>query len=171
VGWVTSATASVVPFAVPAEKGQAEYYRALLRQRCSDLGEQIARDHTALSPFLDGGDRRHARRALRRIAEKRREQLELEQLRARLERRFFGGTPAPIAARRCFDVSVERHGSWWAVAVPELDENVPTRHREDIETAARAHIAAVIDAPMSDIAVRFVGEANPHSAVTWSDVT
>jgi hypothetical protein len=124
------------------------------------VGDQIAGDYATLSTFRGGDARRHTRRVIRRIAEKRREQLKLEQLREQLECRFFGGaaTPAPIAARRCFDVSVERHGSWWAVAVPELGESVPTRHREDVETAARAHISAVLDAPMAEIAVRFLGE-------------
>ena len=102
-----------------------------------------------------------ARRILRRIVKKRLEQFELEQLLAQLERRFFGhaATPASTAAPgRCFEVSVKRHGSWWAVAIPELDVHVSARRYEDVETLARAYISAVLDAPMSEIAVVILGD-------------
>ena len=159
VGEMGSAAANVLAFIVPAEKRQAEYFRALLKQRWAEAAEQIATDHAALVGHHDGGDQ--ARRVLRRIAKSRREQFELEQLLARLERRFFGraATPASPGPRgRYFDVSVKRHGSWWAVAIPELGEHVSARQYDDVEALARAHISALLDAPMSEIAVAILAE-------------
>lgn len=156
---MSSAATNVLAFIVPAEKRQAEYFRALLKQQWAQVAEQIATDHAALVRHHDGGNQ--ARRILRRIAKQRQEQFELEQLLAQLERRFFGraATPASTAApARCFEVSVNRRGSWWAVAIPELDEHVSARRYEDVETLARARISAVLDAPMSEIAVAILAE-------------
>jgi hypothetical protein len=156
---MSSAATNVLAFVAPAEKRQAEYFRALLKQQWAEVAAQIATDHAALVRHHDGGNQ--ARRILRRIAKKRLEQFELEQLLAQLERRFFGhaATPASTAAPgRCFELSVKRHGSWWAVAIPELDEHVSARRYEDVETLARAHISAGLDAPMSEIAVAILGD-------------
>jgi hypothetical protein len=149
-----SAATNVFAFVAPADKRQAKYFRALLKQQRAELAEQIAIDHAALAHHHDGGDQ--ARRVVRWIAKQRLEQFELEQLVAGLERRFFdrAATPASTAApQRCFDISVKRHGSWWKVAIPELSEHVCARNYDDVETLARAHISAVLNAPMSEIAV------------------
>jgi hypothetical protein len=154
VNEMSSAATNVLAFVAPADKRQAQYFRALLKQQRAQLAEQIATDHAALAGHHDEGN--HARRVLRWIAKKRLEQFELEQLLAQLERRFFGRTTTPAsttALQRRFDISVERTGSWWKVAIPELSEHVSVRQYEDIETLARAHISAVINAPMSQIAV------------------
>jgi hypothetical protein len=154
---MSSAAADVLAFVAPAEKRQAKYFRALLKQQLAEVAEQIATDHVALNTHHDGGDQ--ARRVLRWIAKKRLEQFELEQLLAQLERRFFGraATPASTTApERCFDISVKRHGSWWKVAIPELSEHVSARQYDDVETLARAHISAIVDAPVSEIAVAIV---------------
>jgi hypothetical protein len=156
--------ANVLAFVVPAEKRQAKYFRALLEQHWAELGEQIATDHAALVTYRRRADQ--VRRLLRRIAEKRLEQFELEQLLEHLERRFFGraATPTSTAApERCFKVSVNRHGSWWTVAIPELGEHVSARHYEDVETLARAHISAILDAPMSEVAVAQSPSTLPRS--------
>jgi hypothetical protein len=146
-------------FAAPAGKRQAEYFRALLKQEWAKVCEQIATDYAALARYHDGGDL--ARRILRRIAKHRREQFELEQLLAQLQCRFFGRTvtPAPTASpSRRFDVSVNRHGSWWSVTIPDLGEHVSARHYEDVEVLTRAHISAILDAPISEIAVAILAE-------------
>jgi hypothetical protein len=156
---MSSAGGNVLAFVAHAEKHQAQYFRTLLKQQWAEAGEQIATDHTALVGHHDGGD--EARRVLRRIAKRRREQFELEQLLAQLERRFFGRAATPTSTKspgRHFDVSVKRHGSWWAVAIPELGEHVSARQYEDVETLARAHISAVLNAPMSEIAVAILTE-------------
>ena len=70
-------------------------------------------------------------------------------------RRQAGVTSVP---ERCFEASVKRHGSWWKVAIAELSEHVSVRHFEDIETLARAHISAALNAPMSQIAVAILAE-------------
>jgi len=151
---MNSAATNVLAFTAPADKHQAKYFRTLLKQQWAKVAEQIATDHAALARHHDGGDQ--ARRVLRRIAKQRREQFELEQLLAQLQRRFFGraATPASTTApERCFDISVKRHGSWWKVAIPELGEHVSARQCKDVETLARAHISAVVNAPTSEIAV------------------
>jgi hypothetical protein len=156
---MSNAAGNMLAFVAPAEKHQAEYFRALLKQRWAEAAEQIATDHAALVGHHDGGDQ--ARRVLRRIAKRRREQFELERLLAQLERRFFGRAATPASTKspgRHLDVSVERHGSWWAVAIPELGEHVSARQYEDVETLARAHISAVLNAPMSEIAVAILAE-------------
>src|ERR1700739_310981 len=125
---MSNAAGNMLAFVAPAEKHQAEYLRALLKQRWAEVAEQIATDHAAHVGHHDGGDQ--ARRVLRRIAKKRQEQFELEQLVAQLERRFLGraATPASPGPRgRYFDVSVKRHGSWWSVGIPELGEHVSAR--------------------------------------------
>src|ERR1700739_4909051 len=114
---------------MPAEKRQAQYFRAELKQQWAAVAEQIVTDHAALARHHDRGNQ--ARRVLRRIAKQRWQQFELEQLLAQLERRFFGRAAAPVSAaapERCFDVSIERRGSWWVVAIPQLGENVAPRH-------------------------------------------
>lgn len=154
-----SVATNVLAFVAPAEKRQAQYFRGLLRQHWTELAEQIATDHAALIRHPEGGDQ--ARRVRRWIAKKRLEQFELEQLLARLDHRFFGrantptSTPAP---ERTFDVSIKRHGSWWKVAIRELGEHVSARQYEDIETLARAHISAIIDAPISEITIAIPAE-------------
>src|ERR1700739_4202439 len=125
VGEMGSAAANVLTFIVPAEKRQAEYFRALLKQQWAEVVEQIAMDHAALVRYHDGGNQ--ARRVFRRIARARREQFELERLRDQLERRFFRSAATPgskAAPGRCFEVSVQRCGSWWAAAIAELGEHV-----------------------------------------------
>ena len=95
------------------------------------------------------------------MAKQRLEQFELEQMLTQLERRFFGGAGAPAstaAPGRCFDVSVQRHGSRCKVVISELGEHVSVRQTTDIETIAPAHISAVLDAPMSEIAVAILAE-------------
>jgi hypothetical protein len=156
---MSRAAGNVLAFGVPAEKRQAAYFWTLLDQQWAEVGEQIATDHAALVSHHNGADR--ARRVLRRIARKRREQFELEQLLQQLESRFFGRAATWASNKppgRYFDVSVERHGSWWAVAIPELGEQVSARRCEDVETLARAHISAVLNAPMSEIAVAILTE-------------
>ncbi|HTY33698.1 hypothetical protein [Mycobacterium sp.] len=66
---MSSASTNVLAFVAPAEKGQAQYFRALLRQRWAELAEQIATDHAALNTHHDGGDQ--ARRVRRWIAKQR----------------------------------------------------------------------------------------------------
>jgi len=155
---MSSAAADVLAFVAPAEKRQAKYFRALLKQQLAEVAQQIATDHVSLNTHHDGGDQ--ARRVLRWIAKKRLEQFELEQLLSQLERRFFSrAAVAPVStAAPChrFGISVKRHGSWWKVAIPELGEHVSARQYEEVETLARAHISAVLDAPMSEIAVAIV---------------
>ena len=156
---MSRATANVLAFAAPAEKRQAEHFRALLQQRWAEIARQIATDHAALARHHDGDDQ--ARRVLRRIAKKRREQFELEQLLAQLERRFFGRAAAPVSTKppgRYFDISVKRHGSWWTVAIPELGEHVSVRQYEDVEATARAHVSALLNAPISQIDVSILAE-------------
>ena len=156
---MSSPATNVLAFVAPAEKRQAQYFRALLKQQWAQVAEQIAADHAVLVSHHDRGGQ--ARRVLRWIAKKRLEQFELEQLLAQLERRFFGRAAAPAsttALERCFDISVKRHGSWWKVAIPELSEHVSARQYEDVETLARAHISAIIDAPVSEIAVAILDE-------------
>jgi hypothetical protein len=156
---MSSAATNVLAFVAPAEELQAQYFRALLKQQWAEAAEQIATDHAALATQHDGGDQ--ARRVLRRIAKRRREQFELEQLLARLERRFFGHGATPASTKppgRYFDVSVKRRGSWWTVAIPELGERVSARQYDDVEALARAHISALLDAPMSEIAVAILAE-------------
>jgi hypothetical protein len=154
-----TAATNVLAFAAPADKLQAKYFRALLKQQWAELAEQIATDHAALVGHYDGSDQ--TRRVLRCIAKKRLEQFELEQLLAQLEHRFFGRAAAKTsttAPGRCFDISVKRHGSWWKVAIPELGEHVSARKYEDVETLARAHISAIIVAPISEITIAILAE-------------
>lgn len=156
---MSSTATNVLAFVAPAEKRQAQYFRTLLKQLWAELAEQIAADHAAIVEHHNGGDQ--ARRVLRWIAKKRLEQFELEQLLTQLDHRFFGraNTPTSTAAPgRCFDISVNRHGSWWKVAIPELGEHVSARQYEDVESVARAHISAIIDSRMSEITIAILAE-------------
>ena len=156
---MSSPATNVPAFVAPAEKRQAQYFRALLKQQWAQVAEQIAADHAVLVSHHDRGGQ--ARRVLRWIAKKRLEQFELEQLLAQLERRFFGRAAAPAsttALERCFDISVKRHGSWWKSRSPDsarMFAHAATRTSKD---SARAHISAIIDAPVSEIAVAILDE-------------
>jgi hypothetical protein len=156
---IGSAGSNVLAFVLASEKRQAEYFWALLKQHWIEISEQIALDHAELVSYRGGGDQ--ARRVVRRIAGARREQAELERLLDQLERRFFPSAATPAQGKalvRCFDVSVQRHGSRWAATIAELGEHVSARSYHDVETVTRAHISAVLDAPMSQIAVSVLGD-------------
>lgn len=151
---------NVVPYVLPAEKRQAEHFMAVISQRWAALDEDIATAAAVVVMCQQRGDRRGVQRLRYQVAIKRREQFELDRLRAGLEQRFFArrGRRRRTEPVRCFDVAVARRGSWCAVRIPELDESTRLRS-EDIEMATRAFISAIIGAPIAGIAVRFVGES------------
>jgi hypothetical protein len=152
---------NVVLFALPAEMHQAEHFMALISQQWAALDEEIATQCAGVATFQQRGDLRGVERLRHLVAAKRREQFELDQLRAGLEQRFFArdcGRRQTKPVRR-FDVAVARKGVWWNVSIPELDESTRLRRRGDVEIATRAFISAIIGAPIAEIGVRIVSES------------
>ena len=164
---MSSAATNVLAFIVPAEKRQAEYFRALLKQQWAQVAEQIATDHAALVRHHDGGNQ--ARRILRRIAKQRQEQFELEQLLAQLERRFFGraATPASTAApARCFEVSVNRP-STTAAAGDSADAATRSVASANRSAAATDRSAWAVATAVTDLVWRhFTYEPTADAAAT-----
>jgi hypothetical protein len=146
----------VVALAQPAEMRQAEYYRAVLGERRAQVEDEIADQSAALAECRDA---RGMPRLVERIADKRKEQFELNCLLRALEHRFFPRRAAPPKPVRCFDIEISRRGSWWNVEIPEIAAVAKAGHRDGAEMVARAHIAAVIGIPIIEIGVRVVCES------------
>lgn len=152
----------MVLFVLPTEMGQAEYFMALISQQWAALDEDIATQCAVVATCQQRGDLRGAQRLRDQVAAKRREQFELDQLRAGLQQRFFArrGRRRRTKSVRCFDVVVARNGGWWNVSIPELDESTRLRcRREDVEIATQAFISAIIGAPIAEIGVRILSES------------
>ncbi|MEV4265729.1 hypothetical protein [Kribbella sp. NPDC049584] len=60
---------------------------------------------------------------------------------------------------KTYDVTVERDGRWWMVAIPELDGLTQARRLDEVEQMAREYIAVTTDVPLSRVAVRVSGIA------------
>lgn len=152
-------TANAVSYA--AETRQARYFKAVLDDRRAKIVEEIAEDSAAVKQCDETGDLRAVRRMRRRLAQKRRQQFELDRLHEALQQRFFSdGEPTLAKAIRCFDVVIARKGSGWRVHIPELDEVLTNiDRRAEAEILARSHIAAVIGTPMVEIAVHIVDKS------------
>jgi hypothetical protein len=146
----------VVAFVQPAEMRQAEYYRAVLAERRAQVEDELADQSAALA---ERPDVRGMRRLVETIADKRKEQFELDCLLRALERRFFPRRAKPTNPVRCFDIEVSRRGSWWKVTIPEIAAVAKAGRRDDLEMVARAHIAAMIGIPIAEIGVRVVCES------------
>jgi hypothetical protein len=149
----------VVPLVPIGELRQAEYYRALLDQQRGRLEEKIADHVIALQTCQDNGEVREIRRLRQRVAEKRREQFEVDCLRQALQRRFFPSQATRVGPARWFDIDIARDGSWWRIWIPEIEAVTKVRRREDVELMAREHIAVIINAPIAEVAVRVVRES------------
>ena len=145
----------MVALVQPAEMRQAEYYRAMLGERRAQGDDEIADQSAALAD----PDVRGMRRLVETIADKRKEQFELDCLLTALERRFFPRRAKPPKPVRCFDIEVSHRGSWWKVNIPEIAAVTKAGRRDDVEMVARAHIAAVIGIPIAEIGVRVVCES------------
>ena len=146
----------MVTLAQPAEMRQAEYYRAVLRERRAQVEDAIADQSAALAECRDV---RGMRRLVERIAEKRKEQFELDCLLRALERRFFPRRAKPPKPVRCFDIEISRRGSCWKLEIPEIAAVAKASRRDGAEMVARAHIAAVIGIPIVEIGVLVVRES------------
>jgi hypothetical protein len=60
---------------------------------------------------------------------------------------------------KTYEVTVERDGRWWMVAIPELDGLTQARRLDEVEQMAREYIAVTTDAPLSRVAVEVSGIA------------
>ncbi|MER7249074.1 hypothetical protein [Kribbella sp. NPDC000426] len=60
---------------------------------------------------------------------------------------------------KTYDVTVERDGRWWMVAIPELDGLTQARRLDEVEQMAREYIAVTTDVPLSRVAVEVSGIA------------
>ncbi|MFI5698064.1 hypothetical protein ACIA58_39780 [Kribbella sp. NPDC051586] len=60
---------------------------------------------------------------------------------------------------KTYEVTVERDGRWWMVAVPELDGLTQARRLDEVEQMAREYIAVTTDVPLSRVAVEVTGIA------------
>ena len=60
---------------------------------------------------------------------------------------------------KTYEVTVERDGRWWMVAIPELDGLTQARRLDEVEQMAREYIAVTTDVPLSRVAVRVSGIA------------
>lgn len=60
---------------------------------------------------------------------------------------------------RCFDIVIGRAGSLWRIHIPEIDACTHVARCEDAEMVAREHIAAIIDFPIAEVAVRVVKDS------------
>jgi hypothetical protein len=58
---------------------------------------------------------------------------------------------------KTYDVTVERDGRWWMVAIPELDGLTQARRLDEVEQMAREYIAVTTDVPLSRVAVEVSG--------------
>lgn len=47
---------------------------------------------------------------------------------------------------REYDITVERDGRWWMIAVPEIDGRTHAEDFDDVEAMARSYIAVATDA-------------------------
>jgi sRNA-binding protein len=143
----------VVALVQPAEMRQAEYYRAMLGERRARVEDEIADQSAALAERPDVRGMRHL---VETIADKRKEQFELDCLLTALERRFFPRRAKPPKPVRCYDIEVTHRGSWWKVNIPEIAAVTKAGRRDDVALVARAHIAALIGIPIAEIGVRVV---------------
>jgi hypothetical protein len=131
----------------------------LFRQLADTIDQRAHVDDeiaNALAEPQDSGNTRGMLRARQRIAEKRREQFELDCLREALGHRFFPAQAKPAKPPRCFDITITYNGCWWKVEIPEIRGITKTRRREDVEMSAREHIAVAIDARIAEVAIRVV---------------
>jgi predicted RNase H-like HicB family nuclease/predicted XRE-type DNA-binding protein len=60
---------------------------------------------------------------------------------------------------KTYEVTVERDGRWWMVAIPELDGLTQARRLDEAEQMAREYIAVTTDVPLSRVAVEISGIA------------
>jgi hypothetical protein len=60
-----------------------------------------------------------------------------------------------------YDITVERDGRWWIIAVPELDQVTQARRISEIEDMARSLIAISTDIPLSEVGVHVVSIVLP----------
>jgi hypothetical protein len=60
---------------------------------------------------------------------------------------------------KTYEVTVERDGRWWMVAIPELDGLTQARRLDEVEQMAREYIAVTTDVPLSRVAVEVSGIA------------
>jgi hypothetical protein len=148
--------AQVVALVQPAELRQAEYYKAMLDKQRGRLEDEIAVHAVALKTCQNNGEVHNLRRI---IAEKRREQFEVDRLRQALQDRFFPSPATRDGPARHFDIEITHDGAWWSVQIPEIEAVTKVRRREDVELMAREHIAVIINAPIAAVGVRVVSES------------
>lgn len=60
---------------------------------------------------------------------------------------------------KTYEVTVERDGRWWMVAIPELDGLTQARRLDEVEQMAREYIAVTTDVPLSRVSVEISGIA------------
>lgn len=60
---------------------------------------------------------------------------------------------------KTYEVTVERAGRWWMVAIPELDGLTQARRLDEVEQMAREYIAVTTDVPLSRVSVEISGIA------------
>ncbi|WP_329001713.1 hypothetical protein OHA18_01820 [Kribbella sp. NBC_00709] len=60
---------------------------------------------------------------------------------------------------KTYEVTVQRDGRWWMVAVPDLDGLTQARRLDEVEQMAREYIAVTTDVPLSRVAVEVSGIA------------
>jgi len=99
----------------------------LLEEQRGRLEDEIADPSTALQTSQNNGEVHKLRRI---IAEKRREQFELDRLRQALQARFFPSQPTRDGPARHFDIEITHDGAWWSVQIPEIDAVTKVRRRE-----------------------------------------
>lgn len=58
---------------------------------------------------------------------------------------------------REYDITVERDGRWWMIAIPEIDGLTQAEDFDEVEDMARSYIAAANGATPNEVAVRIVG--------------
>jgi predicted RNase H-like HicB family nuclease len=59
---------------------------------------------------------------------------------------------------REYEITVERDGRWWMIAIPAIDGLTQAEDFDEIEAMARSYIAFATEAPIDEVAVRIVGK-------------
>ena len=144
----------VFPLVGHGDIRQAQYYKTVLNEQRAHVDGEIADHYVALAKSQESGDLREMRRVTQTIQKKQREQFELDCLREALEHRFFPTLATRATPVRCFDIEIVRHGSWWRVHIPEINNVAKARNRGEAEMMARQHVALSVGTPIAEVAVR-----------------